>query len=47
MDTRQLLAMALDPGAILRARGFAVDKWQTDVLLSKQRQLLLNCCLSP
>jgi hypothetical protein len=33
MDTRQLLAMALDPGAILRARGFTVDQWQTDVLL--------------
>jgi hypothetical protein len=44
MDTRQLLAMALDPGAILRARGFAVDRWQADVLLSKERQLLLNCC---
>src|ERR1700740_1611292 len=44
MDTRQLLAMALDPGAILRARGFTVDQWQTDVLLSRDRQLLLNCC---
>jgi phage terminase large subunit-like protein len=44
MDTRQVLAMALDPGAILRARGFAVDRWQADVLLSKERQLLLNCC---
>jgi hypothetical protein len=40
---RQLLAMALDPGAILRARGFAVDRWQPDVL-SKERQLLINCC---
>jgi hypothetical protein len=33
MDTRQLLAMALDPGAILRARGFAVDQ-----LLPSSRQ---------
>jgi hypothetical protein len=43
MDTRLLLAMALDPGAILRARGFTVDQWQTDVLLSRDRQPLLNC----
>jgi hypothetical protein len=44
MDTRQLLAMALDPGAILRARGFTVAQWQTDLLVSRERQLLLNCC---
>jgi tRNA(Met) C34 N-acetyltransferase TmcA len=24
--------------------GFTVDQWQTDVLLSRDRQLLLNCC---
>jgi phage terminase large subunit-like protein len=34
----------LDPGAILRARGFVVDPWQRDVLLSKERQILVNCC---
>jgi hypothetical protein len=44
MDTRKFMAMALDPGAILRARGFTVDPWQRDVLLSKERQILLNCC---
>jgi hypothetical protein len=44
MDPRRFMAMALDPGAILRARGFTVDRWQTDVLLSRERQLLLNCC---
>src|SRR6266702_4841301 len=44
MDPRRFMAMALDPGAILRARGLTVDRWQTDVLLSRERQLLLNCC---
>jgi hypothetical protein len=44
MDTRQLLAIGLDPGAILRAHGFTVDQLQTDVLLSRDRQLLLNRC---
>jgi len=35
--------MALDPSAILHALGHAPDRWQRDVLLSRQRQLLLNC----
>ncbi len=43
MDPLQLMAMALDPSLILKARGFAVDAWQREVLLSKERQLLLNC----
>jgi hypothetical protein len=43
MDPRRFMAMALDPGAILRARGFTVNRWQIDVLLSRDRQLLLNC----
>jgi hypothetical protein len=33
MDALRLMSIALDPGAILRARGFAVDAWQRDVLL--------------
>jgi len=44
MYPRRFMAMALDPGATLRARRFTVDRWQTDVLLSRERQLLLNCC---
>ncbi len=44
MNARKLLAMALDPSRILAARGLRVDPWQRDVLLSRQRQLLLCCC---
>jgi hypothetical protein len=44
MDPRRFMAMALDPRAILRARGFTVDPWQAEALLSKERQILLNCC---
>jgi hypothetical protein len=43
MNSRKLLAMALDPSRILAARGFAVDPWQREVLLSPRRELLLNC----
>jgi Putative Ig domain len=34
MDAHRFMAMALDPGAILRARSFAVGRWQQDVLLA-------------
>jgi Terminase large subunit, T4likevirus-type, N-terminal len=44
MNTRKLLALALDPSRILAARGLCVDAWQREVLLSSRRQLLLNCC---
>jgi hypothetical protein len=44
MNARKLLLMALDPCRILTARGFAVDAWQREVLESRGRQLLLNCC---
>jgi hypothetical protein len=44
MNARQLLAMALDPSRILAARGMQVDPWQRDVLLSRERQMLLCCC---
>ena len=44
MNARKLLLLALDPCRILAARGFAIDAWQREVLESRQRQLLLNCC---
>jgi hypothetical protein len=44
MNAMKLFSLALDPTAILRARGFAVDKWQYEFLLSKHRQILSNGC---
>jgi len=38
------MAMGLDPSLILKARGLTVDPWQRDVLLSKDKYVLLNCC---
>ncbi len=35
--------MALDPSAILVARGLAPDAWQRDFLFARDRQILLNC----
>ena len=35
--------MALDPSAILVARGLTPDPWQRDFLFSRDRQILLNC----
>jgi Terminase large subunit, T4likevirus-type, N-terminal/Terminase RNaseH-like domain len=35
--------MALDPARILMARGIAPDPWQCRLLLSTDRQVLLNC----
>ena len=43
MNKRQLLALALDPGLILRAQGMTPDPWQRDLLLSSASRLLLNC----
>jgi hypothetical protein len=43
MNLRRLLALALDPARILRAQGLEPDPWQRDLLLSGDRQLLLNC----
>ena len=43
MSPRDLLALALDPSRVLRARGLEPDPWQRDLLLSADRQLLLNC----
>ena len=43
MSQQKFMAMALDPSLILKARGMVVDPWQRDFLLSKERQILLNC----
>ncbi len=44
MRPRHLLALALDPGLVLRAQGLTPDPWQRDLLLGDDRQVLLNCC---
>ncbi len=38
-----VIALALDPGFILRARGIQPDAWQQRLLLCEDRQILLNC----
>ncbi len=43
MNLHRALALALDPSLILRAAGLAPDPWQRELLLSRDRQLLLNC----
>jgi len=43
MNARKLLALALDPGLILRAQGMTPDPWQRDLLLSRSPRMLLNC----
>jgi hypothetical protein len=41
---RQAALLALDPSAILRARGLTPDHWQMELLTSSRaRQVLLNC----
>ncbi len=44
MNALQSLALALDPALILQIRGIQPDPWQRNVLRSRERQLLLNCC---
>jgi hypothetical protein len=43
VNPQQLLALALDPSRILEARGIPPDPWQRVLLLSNDRQILLNC----
>jgi hypothetical protein len=43
MNIASLLSLALDPGRFFLALGRIPDAWQTDVLFSTERQLLLNC----
>jgi hypothetical protein len=42
VNLQQMLAFALDPSLILTARGMAPDPWQRALLLSHDRQILLN-----
>jgi Terminase large subunit, T4likevirus-type, N-terminal len=44
MKPLDYMLMALDPSRILRHVGLVPDHWQREVLLSQQRQILLNCC---
>lgn len=39
----QIMAMALDPSVLLRARGMQPDAWQREVLACQDKQILLNC----
>jgi hypothetical protein len=43
VNLHQMLALALDPALILQARGLTPDPWQRELLLSRDRQVLLNC----
>jgi hypothetical protein len=43
VDLHALTALALDPSRLLLARGLAPDPWQRDLLLSRDRQVLLCC----
>jgi hypothetical protein len=43
MLARNALLLALDPGQVLLAQGLTPDPWQRDLLLSADRQVLLNC----
>jgi hypothetical protein len=43
VNPQHLLALALNPARILEARGITPDPWQRVLLLSSDRQILLNC----
>jgi tRNA(Met) C34 N-acetyltransferase TmcA len=43
MNHLQAMAMLFDPSAIMRACGLIPDPWQRRILLSSERQILLNC----
>ena len=43
MDFSRLLALALDPALVLNALGLEADPWQRELLLARDRQVLLNC----
>jgi hypothetical protein len=43
MNISQLVALALDPAAILLAQGLTPDPWQVELLQGTHRQVLLNC----
>jgi len=41
MDLHALTALALDPSRVLLARGLAPDTWQRELLLARDRQILM------
>jgi hypothetical protein len=41
---QQFFTLGLDPSLLLRARQLAVDPWQRELLLGREREVLLNCC---
>jgi hypothetical protein len=43
MNVHMSLALLLDPARILAAQGLTPDAWQRTLLLSPERQILLNC----
>ena len=44
MKPLHYMLMAIDPSRILQSLGLPPDRWQREVLLSQERQILLNCC---
>jgi Terminase large subunit, T4likevirus-type, N-terminal/Terminase RNaseH-like domain len=43
MEPSRLLALMFDPALIMEAMGRTPDPWQRNLLLSSERQILLNC----
>ena len=44
MKPLDYMLMGIDPSRILRQLRLTPDRWQREVLLSQERQVLLNCC---
>ncbi len=44
MNNKEISALALEPSLMLERRGLEPDPWQREVLHSRERFLLLNCC---
>jgi hypothetical protein len=43
VNPHRALALLLEPAVILQAQGLTADPWQRELLLSDDRQVLLNC----
>lgn len=43
-NNKSLMAMAINPAAIMTARGLKPDPWQAELLSCVDRQIILNCC---
>ena len=44
MNAQELLALAVDPTIILKVQGMQPDPWQSELLFSASKDILLNCC---